>query len=319
VAFAGSGKHEGACDDRMVYLRRCAYQLGLALEPSIWCWELVPAILTKGRPYLDAMAYRAKMSGYRCYGWLTSSALHGGFQDRRRFHFVASRYDLDFEGVYEREPPERKQSYTLGDALTRTDTYRKFAAQRVGEVRPLGLENDVDLYRGAFRDIMPFCPPGAHLQDVPDQLMEMHYRPRGQKWNGRSRPGFTHTRGRMDRPSPNVLGGHTIIHPEEDRYLTPRECATIMGFPADYRFSPGTKAYAEVGRGLCTHNAAFLGRVLMDGLERNIRTVPHQSDGSWMEVIDWRRRAKRLASKPTQPEIAEWWRKRYGTDYPEVP
>lgn len=327
VAFAGTGKHAGTGDDRMCYTRYCSYELAFRLQPHVWTWELVPGVFTRERSFLDAMAFRARSLGYRCYAFLTTSAIHGGFQDRRRFHFVASKFELDFEGVYDREPDERKASLTLGDALEVVKRARREMADEMkldpDENNPELLDllpNDKNLYGGAFTDIMPFCPPGSHLRDVPESIMHDHYRPRGKKWTGRGKPGFGHTRGRMDRPSPNVLGGHTIIHPESDRYLTPRECATVQGFPIDFRFTESTKAYAEIGKGLCTHNASFLGRVIKDALERNIRTVPTKSDekgheNSWLQAIDWRRRGKKLSIKMPPEDQAEWWNMRH----PDVP
>jgi DNA (cytosine-5)-methyltransferase 1 len=298
VAYAGTGKREGSSDPRMCYTRQATYGLAFELQPTVWAWELVPGVFDHERGWLEAMALRAKRLGYQCTAFLTSSALHGGYQDRRRFHFVASRVRLDFEGTLDAEPMERRGVKTLGQAL-----------ELVSEVR-LGsqLFNDANLYRGAFSTIVPFCPPGSHLRDVPNEVMRLEYRPRGSQWTGSGLPGFAHTRGRMDRPSPNVLGGHTIFHPTEDRYLTPRECATVMGFPLDYRFSEGTKAYAEVGKGLCTHNAEFLARVVMNGLQTGKSTSPvQQPDGSWLQVIDWRNRAPKLNLRMTTKERDEWW------------
>lgn len=326
VAFAGTGKHEGTADDRMCYTRYCAYELAMRLEPDVWTWELVPGIFSKERGFLNAMAFRAKMKGYRCYAFLTTSAIHGGYQDRRRFHFVASKYELDFDATYAEEPPERTGVCDLQEALWGLDVERTRVAQEqmnrgMTDEPPsprLGLlPNDTNLYRGAFNDIFPFVPPGSHVRDLSDDIMHANYRPNGRPWPGSGRPGFAHSRARMDRPCPNVLGGHTIVHPIHDRYLTPRECATVMGFPYHYEFSKGTKAYAEIGKGLCTHNAAFLGRVIKRGLERRIRTVPTLSTekdqkNSWMQAIDWRNRAKSLSLKMSEKEQKAWFDEKFG-------
>lgn len=323
VAYAGPGKHDGALDERMCYVRYCAYEAAWRLKPKVWVWELVPGIFGKERNFLDAMAFRAKREGYRCYAFLTSSAIHGGFQDRRRFHFIASRYDIDFEGVYERESADRRGSRSIGEALEIVQNARVKFADRANVEPGLGLlPNDENVYNGAFTSIMPFTPPGSHLRDVPEEIMYEHYRPHGAKWSGRGLPGFSHTRARLDKPSPNILGGHTVIHPIEDRYITPREAATIMGFPIDYVFSDGAKAYQEIGRGLCTHNAAFLGRAIADAIRRNVRTVPTRSNEkghemSWMQAIDWRNRGTRLNIKMSPEEKRAWWIRRHGEPVPK--
>ncbi len=329
VAYAGTGSHRGVLDDRMCYIRHCTYSLALKLQPKVWVWELVPGIVTKDRGFLDAMAFQAKRHGYKCWGFLTTSAIHGGYQDRRRFHFVASRYEIPWEQAYDMEPKHHRSSRTLGDILEQLVHYRieKYKDGHDGELPevhdhpwgPLGeLPNDTNTYNGAFRDIMPFCPPGSHLRDVPEELMRSHYRPRGEPWSGKGLPGFAHTRARLDRPSPNVLGGHTIIHPTQDRYLTPRECASIMGFPEDYAFSKGSKAYQEIGRGLCTHNARFLGKAIRMGLEMGVRAIPSRTDEkehpqSYMQVVDWRPRGKKLNLKMSSDDRRKWFVSRHET------
>ncbi|KKK84238.1 hypothetical protein LCGC14_2785390, partial [marine sediment metagenome] len=116
-AYCGPGRHGGLQDDIMRYVRHCTYQFAMVLAPPIWCWELVPSIMND-RGFLDAMAFRASRMGYKCYAFLTTSALHGGYQDRRRFHFVATRVELDFEGVYEMEPSSKKGVRALGQMLS---------------------------------------------------------------------------------------------------------------------------------------------------------------------------------------------------------
>lgn len=285
----------------MCYLRYCSYGLAMTLEPTIWVWELVPSIFSKDRAWLDAMAYRASLKGYKTYMFLTTAALHGGFQDRRRFHFIASKVELDFDGVYDGLHYLKKISGVLGDALAFVDD------------SPVDLENNEDLYDGAFSSLMPFCAPGMHLADVPDSVKYRVYRPRGTAWDGSGGPGFAHVRGVEDKPSPSILGGATIIHPTRDRYLTARECASVMGFPGRYVFSPGMKAYAEIGRGLCTHTAEFIGTVIKAGLIRDKGVV----DLDEIVVHDWRKRIGASSIKPSLPEVKAWFLNRHGYLPPE--
>lgn len=304
VAYAGTGKHLGANDTRMCYLRWCTYGFSMSTAPDVWTWELVPGIFDRDRDYLEAMAFRAGIAGYRSYSFLTSSALHGGTQNRMRYHFIASRYAVDFDAAYEGLPAAEKTPRTLGDALALVES------ARAGDA-PM---NDENTYSGAFSSIMPFCPPGGHLADIPDSVMREHYRPRGVPWSGAGRPGFSHMRGRLDRPCPNILGGHTVIHPTEDRYLTPREAATVQGFPLNYPFSPGSKAYQEIGRGLCVETAIFVGRALHHAITRAEPAQPIKPGSpSMMEIHDWRTRAPKVkALKPSATEWSNFYRDRHG-------
>lgn len=315
VAYAGTGKRQGSADDRMCYTRLCTYGLAWALQPTVWAWELVPGVFDHERGLLEAMALRARRLGYKCHAFLTSSSMHGGFQDRRRFHFIASKVELDFEGVYAREPESRRGVRTVDQALRGL----KLAEDAMWERDASLPKNRDDLYAGAFKSLMPYTAPGTRLREVPPSVMSRVYKPRGVDWRADGGvPGFAHQRARGDRPSPNVLGGHTIVHPHEDRYMTARECATLMGFPVDYEFSPGTKAYREIGCGLCTHNAEFVARVVHDGLSRGVPAEPHQAaDGSWLHSTDWRPRAPRLNMSLPRAEREAWWRARHGELPPE--
>ena len=98
------------------------------------------------------------------------------------------------------------------------------------------------------------------------------------------------------------------MHPTQDRFLTPRENATVMGFPLNYRLSERSIGYQEIGRGLCTHNARFLGMVVKDGLTRD-EGVQVSDVGVPLQVVDWRQRGNREMIKRamSKNEMRAWW------------
>lgn len=325
VAYAGTGNHDGTMGDAMCYLRWFIHRVAFEIRPEIWAWELVPGIWGKDKAWLESIAFKASMMGYRSTVFLTTSAVHGGHQHRKRFHFIASKYELDIEGVYDREPETRRGWRPLSDVLLDLDGHRINAVGVTpAMVQPeLGiLPNDSEIYKGAFRSLFPYVPPGSHVRDLPDSIMEEHYRPRGTQWKpGMGLPGFGHTRARMDRVSPNVMGGHTIIHPEQDRYLTPRECASIQGFPIDYEFTDSSVAYAEIGKGLCTQNARFVGAIIKDALDRE-RPVKLNGPTKNIDCVDWRNGVggAKVGVDPlvmSADDQRSWWRYRHGTEPPD--
>ncbi len=303
-AFAQTGLQRGLSDPVMCYLEYCVHRLALRLKPKVFVWELVPGIWDREPQFINSMAAAAAEHGYRTYSFLTTAALHGGFQNRNRFHFIASKYALDFEGVYEREPADRKACRTLGDVLQIVDD----AQAELGR-----LPNHEADYQstGALDAILPFVPPGGYLGDVPDPVLYEHYRPNGQPWKGTGRPGATRVRGRMDRTCPVIIGGASIVHPEKDRWLTVRECAAAQGFPMDYEFPNGGNGYAEVGKGLCTHNAAFVGRVIWDALANKTDAEPNVV----AELIDWRKRTSVPKMTPSIEERRAWFKEKH----PDLP
>jgi DNA (cytosine-5)-methyltransferase 1 len=76
-------------------------------------------------------------------------------------------------------------------------------------------------------------------------------RPGDSLYGYRSATGKQHQnwlRVRGDRPAPTVMGQARFVHPREDRLLTPREHARLMGFPDDFVLKGGRdQQYDAVG------------------------------------------------------------------------
>lgn len=85
-------------------------------------------------------------------------------------------------------------------------------------------------------DVPNHVPPrlGKKQQKAIDDLAEgrsaYHYRA------GDGRVHHTWTRLASDRLAPTIKGLGRFVHPVEDRLLTPREHARLMGYPDDYVF-----------------------------------------------------------------------------------
>lgn len=299
-AYAKNGKRGGMDDPIMCNLRACI-DLGFALAPTVWAWELVPGIFTDsaGREFLDALAAKASGAGYRPYAFLTSSAVHGGFQDRERFHFIASKVALDFAETLTQQPSERLGWRTVSQAIGK-------------DASPLPKLNNKTVTAGSLDAVLAHVPPGTYVNQVPDDVLERIYRPRGRAWTpDMGRPGVSRVRAMWDRPSATIVGGPSVVHPDEDRFLTVRENARLMGFPDDWEFPEGSQGYAEVGKGLTVHTAHFVCRAIYDGLRARQEVVP----APVLDVVDFRNRstAPGLTSPPEFKR--EWYQARHGTPW----
>ncbi len=70
------------------------------------------------------------------------------------------------------------------------------------------------------------------------------------------------------RPAPTVLGSSRFIHPYEDRFLTVREQARLMGFPDNHVFLGGRdEQYNQVGEAVPPPLAKAIARVVLRYLE----------------------------------------------------
>ncbi len=293
-AYAQNGLRGGMADPVMCNLHACV-ELALAMAPKVWAWELVPGIFTSddGRPFIDALAARASAAGYTVTSFLTTSAVHGGPQIRKRYHFVASKVKLDFEGVYAVQPP----------SLLGWRTIRETLAGLTGDE-----PNSRHITHGALDLVLPFVPPGTYVNQVPDEVLANVYRPRGRQWDATmTKPGVSRIRAMWDGPSPTIVGGASVVHPEQDRFLTVRENARLMGFPDSWTFSDATHGYAEVGKGLTVHTARFLCSVIMAGLIDDVpaEPAPHA-------IIDFRDRSTAPSLTSSVEFKNQWFQSRHG-------
>lgn len=305
-AFAGPGRHGGLSDPVMCFLKY-ALDLALATRPLMWCWELVPSIFTKEPEFINGMASQLAALGYRTSVVLTTASRHGGFQHRERFHFFASKLEIDPHKVIQDQPEE-------WDGFNPVDV----GLREVAELsKRRTLPNHDQHYTGTNIPLLPWTPPGSHLASLPAPLMYRHYRHHGGKWRGEGRPAFTQTRARNGFPCPTIIGGFSVVHPDEDRYLTVREAAHMMGFPPDYEImqkSP-TKAMAEVGKGLTVHTARFIGAIALDAYTSGRAAKP---SNRVEDVYDFRTNPVNRKMRMTEDEQKEWQLAKHGSYDPNL-
>ena len=91
-------------------------------------------------------------------------------------------------------------------------------------------------YTGIVLERMKYLPPGGKMGDLPDHLQHESFIRKGDKKTGG--PNMRLLRIERDKPSLTVTAYifNKFVHPTEDRYLTPREAATLQEFPFDYEF-----------------------------------------------------------------------------------
>lgn len=144
------------------------------------------------------------------------------------------------------EPPFR----TLRDALN--------GVAALGPVQPLS-----ERKRAVYRRI----PPGGNWRDLPDRIqretMGAAYHAEGGKsgwWRRLS----------WDSPAPTILGmpdhsSTALIHPDEVRCLSVRECAAVQTFPSDAEFGGSPRSqYQQIGNAV----PVLLGKALGNQVAR---------------------------------------------------
>jgi site-specific DNA-cytosine methylase len=298
-AYAKNGLRGGLSDPIMKCVEMCV-DFGLRMQPKAFVWELVPGIYDRDPQYLHNYAKRCAEHGYEVHAFLTNSALHGAPQARPRFHFVASKYKIDWQGTYDGEDDDHKGWKPI-----------QWAIDKVAEAeKTRKLKNHMDsIGQTQLEKIVKYCPPGTYLSQLPDYVYIENYKKRGGRaWQpGDSPPGVSRLRAMPDKPSPVIIGGMSTAHPSVDRFMTARECATVMGFPLDFEFSSSrTMPYKEIGKGLCVENARFVALAIAQAIERGEPADPTPRFIS----TDWRDRASVPTLTSSKDFKAAWWAER---------
>lgn len=91
-------------------------------------------------------------------------------------------------------------------------------------------------YTGIVLERIKHLPPGGKMGDLPPHLQHESFIRTGAKKTGG--PNMRLLRLEHDKPALTVTAYifNKFVHPREDRYLTPREAATLQDFPQDYAF-----------------------------------------------------------------------------------
>lgn len=98
------------------------------------------------------------------------------------------------------------------------------------------LNHETRPYTGIVLERIKHLPPGGKMGDLPVHLQHDSFVRTGAKKTGG--PNMRLLRLEHDKPALTVTAYifNKFVHPVEDRYLTPREAATLQDFPLDYVF-----------------------------------------------------------------------------------
>ena len=217
------------------------------LSPYFWVFENVPGFKRSyGGKYFDELAIRLNSSGYLWKDFILDSANFGVPQHRKRFVILACK---DFR------PRAPEPTHTFQGSLTGEHPYVSLwdaisdlpipvMGDRVGlfdyDAEPKNTYQTL-MRSGSHRiynhsaqkhservlEKIRHVPVGGNMKSIVDKFEE-----NAVKYEGGYR------RAVKDRPSYTAYWtrGMTSIHPEQDRFLTPRECARIQSFPDSHIF-----------------------------------------------------------------------------------
>ena len=180
---------------------------------------------------------------------------YGAATTRKRLIIVAIRKDMD---ASEFEFPKRTQGKprTVGQVLNEIDYDKK------------DVDNEPMNHADKSKERFSYIPEGKSIvtvmDKIPKRLVISEFYSRG-----------CTMRLARDKPSPTLVPGHSNfpVHPTEDRSITVREAACIMGFPKNYKFiGSHTRRCEQVGQAVVVEMAEALAKATSKFLKAQNRT-----------------------------------------------
>jgi DNA (cytosine-5)-methyltransferase 1 len=233
-AFSAAGKKLGLADERGPLLFEIV-RFAETLKPKVILLEQVPALLSAKGPnarkgeVFEMFVTDLKRIGYAAKWKVLLAADYGVAQLRKRLFVVAARGQNGFAFPQRSHAPQEECNGF--SALIPYSTVG-IAIQGLGEPTPKGAfpEGDsshVDVTRTRDRERIAQVPEGCCLASQTHLSTDLR---RGLTSKDTTKMLRTH----RERPANTLRCGEIFFHPTENRYLTPRECMRIHGYPDDY-------------------------------------------------------------------------------------
>lgn len=232
-------------------------------QASVVVFESVQAAGTTGLSLMRDLQYRLEEQTRKTWHItliMMNAMSVGGWPDRRRFFFVASRRGpVDMPAATGRSRP---LSECIGDLVDRVET---------NPMSPYSLVLTPKARRHA--ELAAFdWPPGMPCSAAYERAVGLGYVGTPPDRSDRILNQFTSARWKWDAPARVATGAimDTAVHPIRPRTFTHAEVGRIMGFPPEYDLSGITKlrggGRALYGKGI----PAQSGRWVMEGIRRHL-------------------------------------------------
>jgi DNA (cytosine-5)-methyltransferase 1 len=234
-------------DPRVSCIHR-TLETGRQLGAPLIVFESVQRAFTVARPLMDELAQWMNTEGYHVTHLLIDAQHCGLPQRRARYFFVASRFEFHPEAP---SAPRMTMRDAFIQAGFKTDVTPGWSPTLEGKEFP-----NLSAIR---RELYGKSKPGEALHRVFEREYPEETRKTNKHGQVVGRPGFLYTRTAWDRTVGAISGGAVLLHPDEPRYLAPREMQVLCGYPADYVFHGALgNQYAEIAKGVTPAAAEYV-------------------------------------------------------------
>ena len=265
------------------------------MKPEVFWGENAPQLGGKiGKPVLEELKSIGEDNGYSTALYMTSSHLHGIGQTRyRSFYFFWRGDRLPILPFIEREQtdidvmlkdhqaPDQADpmSILLNQKKPSTDPFYKYILEE--------LEGGIS--HKQFYDLIPkttnildYIEQRKTYREVSEWMSERQNHKDAERclrFHDKLEAGGNIMRKRTEIPKGriNAFVGHmpsSLTHPIEDRYLTLRECLSIMGMPKDFDLVGGRKHSNHICQNVPVTTAKDIAKFVIMALNGETQTTP---------------------------------------------
>jgi site-specific DNA-cytosine methylase len=289
-SLSPSSSSDNKANDWMV--ESAKYVLG-NVKPKVFWGENAPRLASKmGEPIVEKLRKIAKENGYTMQLYKTKSKIHGLSQTRdRSFYFFWQGDSIPRMNFYSR--PHEKIEDTIRNAFVSEDdpmneltnkakpsedpyyryvleeieggiTHQEFFQRIEKSTNPLVYIESKGI---TYKEVEPWLRERGH-EKAADRALRMHEK--------------LESGGNIMRKTTEIakdyIGafvGHMptcITHPDEDRYLTIRECLAIMKMPKDFQLQGGRKNLNMICQNVPVTTAEDMAQNILDWLDGKLDT-----------------------------------------------
>ena len=248
---------------------RQSFALANIIKPKIFCLESVQGLSTTGWPLIQKLA--DETPGYR-FAIVKINNIAFVPQQRKRLFVIGYR-----DCQYGPNPPPVSDECTLvGDVIQDLENIPCLSARgKKGALQNHHVEFGGKTFfnHGVYNafdqdrlcDDYKIIPPGTTLEDIDPKDLSVELRRKREAGIGLS----FHCVRRLayDLWSPLIYAASgSYLHPTQQRSITVREAARLMGVPDDYCYV-GDRQYAQVGNGVAPPTSRWIASTMIEAID----------------------------------------------------
>lgn len=239
--------------DQRLALTGHTYQAAQEIRPLVFISESVENAYNIGKSHYDPFVESWMKLGYSVTLFLTDAILHGAPCQRRRFHFIAHKDELQLGQV-----PRLERAATVRDAIWDLRLDKTFGT--VPQHQPQAMHPNI-------MKLLPHVPPGGVVRRI--AMMAPGYPGPG--------VGFLVKKFHWDYPS-HTMVGFGFAHPDGKRMITFREAMRMCTYPDTFLAHAPVEAVDAV--------LPIVGDFLAGVAKRTIKAAKARKPQ--FEIVDWR-------------------------------